>query len=98
MNCGHQSKTPPPMIHGLKIAPEHFAGQLDGTKTFELRVDDRDFTVGDTLCLREWAAGEYTGRWLTAGSDLRPTARVGYLIHCGEGRRAPTPGRCYDGG
>lgn len=50
------------MVHGLKIAHEHFAGQLAGTKTFELRADDRDFAVGDTLCLREWVDGAYTGR------------------------------------
>lgn len=50
------------MVHGLKIAPERFAGQLVGTKTFELRADDRDFAVGDTLCLREWVDGGYTGR------------------------------------
>lgn len=62
MNNDHQPKSRPPMVHELKIEPKHFAGQLDGTEAFELRLDDRDFKAGDTLCLREWAAGEYTGR------------------------------------
>lgn len=42
------------MIHDLKTAPEHFAAILSGLKTAELRKDDRNFAVGDTLLLREW--------------------------------------------
>lgn len=52
------------MCHELKITPEYFEGQLSGTKTFELRFNDREFTVGDTLHLREYADGTYTGREL----------------------------------
>lgn len=50
------------MLHSLKIAPDHFAGQVNGTKTFELRLNDRDFQVGDVLALQEYAHPEYTGR------------------------------------
>lgn len=53
-----------PKLHDLKIAPEHFAGQIDGTKTFELRFDDRGFDIGDTLTLREYKDGQYTGAWV----------------------------------
>jgi hypothetical protein len=51
-----------PAIHELKVAGcPYFDRILDGTKTFEVRRDDRGFRVGDTLWLREWN-GSYTGR------------------------------------
>ena len=61
--------------HELKTWPIPFEGILDGTKKHEIRVDDRDFRVGDVLRLREWKVriaehglfgdGEYTGREVT---------------------------------
>lgn len=50
------------MIHELKILPEYFEAVTDGTKRFELRKDDRGFTVGDEIILKEWNGTEYTGR------------------------------------
>ncbi|MGN2371913.1 ASCH/PUA domain-containing protein [Clostridium cagae] len=41
-------------IHELKILPKYFNAVLDGTKTFELRKNDRGFEVGDTLVLKEY--------------------------------------------
>ncbi|EOL9688637.1 ASCH/PUA domain-containing protein [Listeria monocytogenes] len=46
--------------HKLKILPEYFRDIAKGRKTFEIRKNDRDFQVGDTLILQEWE-GEYTG-------------------------------------
>ena len=40
--------------HELKILPEYFEPVLTGDKTFELRMDDRNFQVGDILVLKEW--------------------------------------------
>lgn len=54
-----------PAMHELKIAPEYFRQQADGTKTFELRFDDRGFQIGDLILLREYAHPHYTGRQLT---------------------------------
>lgn len=66
------------MIHELKCWPEPFQAIVRGDKTFEIRKDDRPFSVGDFLHLREWSPnGEaYLGR---------ETVRlVTYLIRGGE--------------
>lgn len=39
--------------HELKILPEYFEAVADGSKTFELRNNDRDFKAGDVLILKE---------------------------------------------
>lgn len=47
--------------HDLKIDPEFFEAVQLGSKTAELRRNDRDFKVGDWLILKEYFNG-YTGR------------------------------------
>jgi hypothetical protein len=51
------------MTHALKTWPEYFSAIEQGTKTFELRKDDRPFQIGDKLLLQEWepASKAYTG-------------------------------------
>ena len=51
------------MIHKIKSWPRFFQDVKSGVKTFEIRVNDRGYAVGDTLVLREWdpETGEYTG-------------------------------------
>lgn len=52
----------PVVIHRLKILPKYFSDVCAGTKTFELRKNDRGFQVGDILELREWMPKSgYTG-------------------------------------
>lgn len=45
-----------------KILPEYFKEVKACRKTFELRKDEDDVQVGDTLILREWDGENYTGR------------------------------------
>ena len=50
------------MEHELKILPQYFEEVWSDDKRFELREDDRDYKVGDTLRLLEFDYGTYTGR------------------------------------
>lgn len=63
------------MEHKLKILPQYFKAVQNGNKTFEIRKNDRDFKVGDTLLLQEYILpftqplgvkeGYYTGQEIT---------------------------------
>ncbi len=46
-----------PITHDLKIYPELFSAVCTGVKRAELRKNDRDYRVGDTLHLRETPRG-----------------------------------------
>ena len=51
------------MQHDVKTLPEYFQPVKDGIKKFELRCDDRHYSVGDTVHLEEWTPERgYTGR------------------------------------
>lgn len=70
--------------HTLKTWPAFYSAVIDGSKTFEVREDDRGYAVGDTLHLREWepeGSGTLTGR--------EATCRVTYILHGGRFGIAP---------
>ena len=47
-------------VHILKTVQPYFDYVAMGHKTFEIRKDDRDFKVDDTLILREWNGKQFT--------------------------------------
>lgn len=81
-------------MHYLKTWPEYFQAIEDGSKTFEIRWNDRKFEVGDTLILKEFVMtwdhrrGEYTGRQsmqvvtyiLDGGKEGRLGIAAGYVV------------------
>jgi hypothetical protein len=56
------------VIHQIKCQWEFFQRLLDGTKTQETRLNDRDYQVGDILTIRELSTDKHfkreTGRYL----------------------------------
>lgn len=54
------------MLHELKILPEYYDAVANGIKTFEIRKNDRNYKVGDTLRLREFDEDDiYQVQWAT---------------------------------
>ncbi|WP_101696660.1 DUF3850 domain-containing protein [Clostridium minihomine] len=70
-------------VHELKIRPEYFGSVDMGLKPFEVRKDDRGFSAGDFLILKEWSNG-YTGHEVRVAITyiLRESCyvRPGYII------------------
>lgn len=52
------------MNHDLKILTKYYELQQAGLKKWEIRDNDRNFQIGDTLTLNEWTGTRYTGRTL----------------------------------
>lgn len=48
-------------VHKLKINSEFFGAVVSGHKKAEMRRDDRGFSIGDSLVLREVKDGNETG-------------------------------------
>ncbi len=60
--------------HKLKIKPEYLTEIFLGNKTFEIRLNDRDYKVGDEVTLTEIPVGDiYTPRSFTA--------KIGYITN-----------------
>jgi len=51
------------MTHELKIDEQYFDAVIEGIKNFEIRLNDRNFEVGDGILLQEVdSLRKYTGR------------------------------------
>ncbi len=77
------------MTHELKLLPQYFNDVENGIKNFEIRKNDRDYKVGDTLLLREWSKETgYTGKEIERKVDY---------IHKGDGQFGIAEGYCILG-
>lgn len=65
------------MIHEIKILPEYFEAVWTGKKKFEVRKNDRDYHVGDTVVLKEWNGESFTG--------YAVTKRISYMLSSVDG-------------
>ena len=56
-----------PREHAVKIWPEYFTAVKNGTKTFEYRLNDKQYQVGDVMRLMEWdpKSKAFTGEEIT---------------------------------
>ncbi|RXA95603.1 DUF3850 domain-containing protein [Yersinia sp. 2105 StPb PI] len=63
-----------PALHALKILPEYFDAVFTGCKKAEFRLNDRNFSVGDYLILKEWELNSgYSGRRIVVEiTDVTP--------------------------
>lgn len=56
--------------HNLKLFTKYFQPVIDGKKRSEVRLNDRQYRIGDTVTLHEGQPGlegfEYTGRTVSA--------------------------------
>jgi hypothetical protein len=96
--------------HQLKTWPEYFDAILEGRKQFEYRRNDRNFQVGDFLCLREWKPegfaddfgeriqGNYTGREIIRRVTYLLLTRDGYAVMSLERENAAGPSQSSFGG
>lgn len=76
------------MHHELKCFPQYYARLADGTKTFEVRKDDRGYQAGDTLEIREY--DPYRADWAPPIGRPGYTGRamqfvVGFVLHSAPG-------------
>lgn len=60
--------------HVLKIHPAPLADLISGAKTAEVRRNDRDFQVGDTVHLME--VNPETGNWTGAADHVRTISHI----------------------
>ena len=73
------------MVHQLKTKAEFFEEVASGVKTFEVRLNDRNFQVGDLLALNEIGKhGAHTGRHcmveVTYVLTDKAYAKAGYAV------------------
>ena len=50
------------MLHELKILPEYYEEVKAGNKTFEVRKNDRNYMINDTLRLKAWDGEKFLDR------------------------------------
>lgn len=77
------------MDHELKIWPEFYKRVADGSKTFEVRDNDREFQCGDTVTLKEWDPKPLPGHKGAKGYvvDSKPLKfKIGFIYNLSSSR------------
>lgn len=72
--------------HILKVVAPYFDALLDGSKTFEVRRNDRAFQRGDTLTLWEYDPQRSCERFPCGSCSPRFTQRVVTYVYSGDPR------------
>ena len=72
--------------HVLKVIPPYFDALLDGSKTFEVRKNDRAFQRGDTLTLWEYLSERDCDRFPCPSCRPRSVERVVSFVYSGDPR------------
>lgn len=74
--------------HELKINPRWFDAVKNGVKKCEIRKDDREFAVGDTLHLREICPGQFSeapnGQMVQCYTNRTVDVRVTHIVTHGD--------------
>jgi len=72
------------LTHVIKISPQYFDDVANKIKPFEVRYNDRNYKVGDSLHLREFDGEKYTPRSIFANIsyvlDDEKYCKAGYVI------------------
>jgi len=68
------------MVHKLKTIPLYFNEIRNGNKSFEIRINDRNFKRGDEILFEEWVPDNYD--WIIDKSDFSETGKyTGRVLH-----------------
>jgi Domain of unknown function (DUF3850) len=81
-----------PKVHHIKSWPQYFAPIREGRRTHELRRNDRDFQVGDTMLLEEFdpQTQKYTGETC----EVEITSMTSNIQPCAVSSEALDPAFC----
>lgn len=74
-------------VHTLKTLDRYFDAVEDGTKTFEVRLNDRAFQTGDTLVLRRYEKTQIGHRPTIPFREVRK--RITFILQGGQFGIAP---------
>lgn len=69
--------------HDLKTWPEYYKRVETGQKTFEVRKNDRDFQVGDTVSLYQYDKVAPPSGRPVEDFEERLKFKIGYILHGG---------------
>lgn len=85
MSSDQTTESVPDGAHVLKVVAPYFDALLDGSKTFEVRRNDRGFQRGDLLIL--WDYDPTPGKWRTyQPRECRAVSAIVSFVYSGDPR------------